>query len=285
MTRRLCAAATAKPAMSTTMSEPWFFDSHAHYNDSRFQEDQKALLDSMRDYSIGLIMNVGCDLTSSLQSIALAERYDFIYAAIGSHPDDAGHVDDGLIAMYRNLASGPKVMAIGEIGLDYHYEDVPREQQKRAFAMQMELARELKLPVIVHEREAHGDALEIVNRYPEVRGVFHCFSGSVELAKELVKRGWYLGFTGVVTFKNARKAVEVAQWAPLDRLLIETDCPYMAPEPYRGRRCDSTMVPKTAEKIARLRGLSLETVAKATRENAMRLFGIAEKQEERKDKR
>ena len=165
------------------MNEPWFFDSHAHYNDRRFQEDQKALLDSMGDHSIGLIMNVGCDLTSSLQSIQLAERYDFIYAAVGSHPDDADHVDQDLIAMYRNLAQKPKVMAIGEIGLDYHYEDVPRAQQQRAFSMQMELARELDLPVIVHEREAHGDALDIVDRYPEVHGVFHCFSGSAELAK------------------------------------------------------------------------------------------------------
>lgn len=256
------------------MTEPWFFDSHAHYNHQRFQEDQTALLDSMGGHGIGLILNVGCDLTSSLQSIALAEKYDFIYASVGSHPDDADHVDQGLAAMYRELAAKPKVVAIGEIGLDYHYEDVPRARQKQAFEMQLDLARELDLPVIVHEREAHGDALEIVDRYPEVRGVFHCFSGSVELAKALVKRGWYLGFTGVITFKNARKAVEVAQWAPLDRLLIETDCPYMAPEPYRGRRCDSTMVPKMAEKIAQLRGLPLETVARATRENAMRLFRI-----------
>ena len=255
-------------------SDLWFFDSHAHYDQRRFQEDQAQLLASMPEHGIGLIMNVGCDLTSSLRSIALAEQYPFIYASVGSHPDDADHVDAGLIAMYRNLAAKPKVQAIGEIGLDYHYEDIPREIQKKAFIMQLELAAELELPVIVHEREAHGDALEILDQFPQVRGVFHCYSGSLELARELVKRGWYLGFTGVITFKNARKAVEVAQWAPLDRLLIETDCPYMAPEPWRGRRCDSTMVPKMAEKIAALRGLPVETVAKATRENAMGLFRI-----------
>jgi len=256
------------------MNEPWFFDSHAHYNTRRFQEDQAQLLESMADHGIGLIMNVGCDLTSSLQSIRLAEQYEFIYASVGSHPDDADHVDAGLVEMYRNLADHPKVMAIGEIGLDYYYEDVPRAQQQEAFRLQMELARELDLPAIIHQRDAYEDTLRIVDQFPTVKGVFHCFSGSLEYAKEVVKRGWSVGFTGVITFKNARKAVEVAQWVPLDRLLIETDCPYMAPEPYRGRRSDSTMVPKMAEKIADLRGLPLETVAKATRENAMRVFRI-----------
>ena len=256
------------------MQEPWFFDSHAHCNDRRFQEDQKELLTSMPEHGIGLIMNVGCDMTSSLQSIRLAEEYDFIYASVGSHPDDADHVDAGLVDMYRNLAAHPKVMAIGEIGLDYYYEDVPRQQQQEAFRLQMELARELDLPVIIHQRDAYEDTLRIVDQFPEVTGVFHCFSGSVEYAKEVIKRGWSVGFTGVITFKNARKAVEVAQWVPLNRLLLETDCPYMAPEPFRGRRSDPTMVPKMAEKIADLRGLPVETVAKATRENAMNLFRI-----------
>ena len=256
------------------MQEPWFFDSHAHYNTRRFQEDQAELLGSMAEHGIGLIMNVGCDLTSSLQSIRLAEQYDFIYASVGSHPDDADKVDVGLVEMYRNLASHPKVMAIGEIGLDYYYEDVPRAQQQEAFRLQMELARELDMPVIIHQRDAYEDTLKIVDQFPEVKGVFHCFSGSLEYAKEVVKRGWCVGFTGVITFKNARKAVEVAQWVPLDRLMIETDCPYMAPEPFRGRRCDSTMVPKMAEKIAELRGLPVEQIAKITRENAMRVFRI-----------
>ena len=258
------------------MNEPWFFDSHAHYDQRRFAEDQKELLASMADHGIGRIMNIGCDLESSLKSVRLAEEYDFIYAAVGSHPDDAANVDDVLIERYRNLAGREKVMAIGEIGLDYYYEDVPRAKQQEAFRLQMALAAELDLPVIIHQRDAYEDALKIVDEFPTVKGVFHCFSGSLEYAKEVVKRGYYMGFTGVITFKNARKAVEVAQWAPLDKLLLETDCPYMAPEPYRGRRSDSTMIPKMAEKIAELRGLSVEQVAKLTRENALRLFRMEE---------
>lgn len=254
------------------MNEHWFFDSHAHYDQRRFAEDQKELLASMADHGIGRIMNIGCDLESSLRSIRLAEEYDFIYAAVGSHPDDAANVDDVLVERYRNLAGRKKVLAIGEIGLDYFYEDVPRAQQQVAFRKQMALAAELDMPVIIHQRDAYEDALKIVDEFPSVKGVFHCFSGSLEYAKEVVKRGYYMGFTGVITFKNARKAVEVAQWAPLDKLLLETDCPYMAPEPYRGRRSDSTMIPKMAEKIAELRELSVEQVAKLTRENAMRLF-------------
>ncbi len=258
------------------MNDHWIFDSHAHYDQRRFAEDQKEVLASLQPAGIGRIMNIGCDLESSLRSIRLAEEYDFIYAAVGSHPDDANHVDKALIQRYRNLAQRPKVMAIGEIGLDYFYEDVPRAQQQKAFRMQMELAAELDLPVIIHQRDAYEDALKIVDEFPSVKGVFHCFSGSLEYAKEVVKRGYYMGFTGVITFKNARKAVEVAQWASLDRLLLETDCPYMAPEPFRGKRCDSTMLPKMAEKIAELRGLPVEQIAKITRENTMRLFRLEE---------
>ena len=257
------------------MREPWIFDSHAHYNDRRFDDDRHALLSAMPDNGVGYIMNVGCCLSSSLQCIRLAETYDHIYCSVGSHPDHADEVNEGVLEMYRRLAADhPKVKAIGEIGLDYYYEDIPREIQKRAFRMQLELARELKLPVIIHDRDAHGDAFDIVREFPDVRGVFHCFSGSREFARELVKRGWHIGFTGVVTFKNARKAVETAEWVPLDRLLLETDCPYMAPEPFRGRRSDSTMVIKMAEKIADLRGLPVEDICRVTRENAMRLFGI-----------
>lgn len=258
------------------MTEHWIFDSHAHYDQRRFAEDQKEVLASLQPAGIGRIMNIGCDLESSLKSVRLAEEYDFIYAAVGSHPDDAANVDDVLVARYRNLAGREKVMAIGEIGLDYYYEDVPRSQQQVAFRKQMELAAELDMPVIIHQRDAYEDALKIVDEFPTVKGVFHCFSGSLEYAKEVVKRGYYMGFTGVITFKNARKAVEVVQWAPLDKLLLETDCPYMAPEPYRGRRCDSTMLPRMAEKIAELRGLSPEQIAKITRENALRLFCMEE---------
>jgi len=257
------------------MEDLWYFDSHAHYDARRFREDQKEVLKQMEPNGIRRIMNIGCDLASSHTSIALAEEYDFIYAAVGSHPDDAAAVDEARIEEYRRLAKHPKVRAIGEIGLDYFYEDVPRAKQQEAFRMQMALAEELEMPVIIHQRDAYEDCLKIVDEFPKVKGVFHCFSGSVEYAKEVLKRGYYIGFTGVITFKNARKAVEVAEYAPLNRLLIETDCPYMAPEPYRGKRCDSTMLPKMAEKIADLRGLPVEEIAKITRENAMKLFGIA----------
>lgn len=252
-----------------------FFDSHAHLDEDCFQPDFDEILANMRENGVTNLMNIGFDLASSERSIRLSEQYDWIYAAIGSHPDDAAQVDGARIEAYRRLAKHPRVKAIGEIGLDYHYEDPVREVQKEAFRMQLELARELDLPVVVHEREAHGDAMEILKDFPTVRGVFHCFSGSVELARELVKRGWYIGLTGVVTFKNARKAVEVAQSVPLERLVIETDCPYMAPVPYRGKRNDPSYVPLVAQKIAELRGLTAEEVGTATAENAKRLFRIA----------
>ena len=251
-----------------------YFDSHSHMDDRRFDDDRDGIMDELKSHGVGLLMNVGCDLASSERSVALAERYPFVYAAVGSHPDDADHVDGRLLDRYRALAGHDKVRAIGEIGLDYHYEDVPRAQQIIAFEQQLELAEALKLPVIVHEREAHGDAMDIVRRHPDVRGVFHCFSGSKELALWLVERGWYIGFTGVVTFKNARRAVEAVQALPLDRILIETDCPYMAPEPYRGRRNDSRYVPLVAAKIAEIRGLTPDEAGNITTENAKRLFGI-----------
>ena len=251
-----------------------YFDSHAHLDDARFDGEREEIFATLADHGVGLIMNVGCDLPSSERSVALAERYPFVYAAVGSHPDDAGHVDGRLLDRYRALAAHPKVRAIGEIGLDYHYEDVPRAQQIIAFEQQLELAEALHKPVIVHEREAHADAMDIVRRHPDVRGVFHCFSGAKELALWLVERGWYIGFTGVLTFKNARKAVEVAQALPLDRILIETDCPYMAPEPYRGRRNDSRYVPLVAKRLAELRELTPEEAGRITTENARRLYGI-----------
>lgn len=251
-----------------------YFDSHSHMDDRRFDGDREEIINDLKNHGVGLLMNVGCDLPSSERSVALAEQYPFVYAAVGSHPDDADHVNGKLLDRYRSLAMHEKVRAIGEIGLDYHYEDVPRAQQIIAFEQQLELAEALKLPVIVHEREAHGDAMEIVKRHPEVRGVFHCFSGSKELALWLVERGWYIGFTGVVTFKNARRAVEAVQALPLERILIETDCPYMAPEPYRGRRNDSRYVPLVAARIAELKGISPEEAGSITTENAKRLFAI-----------
>lgn len=251
-----------------------YFDSHAHLDEACFDADRREILDGLKERGVELVMNVGCDLASSERSVALAEAHDFIYAAVGSHPDDADHLDGRLLDAYRALCRHPKVRAIGEIGLDYHYEDVPRAQQINAFEAQMELAEALKLPVIIHQREAVADALEVVQRHGDVCGVFHCFSGSAETALWLAERGWYIGFTGVVTFKNARRAVEAVQALPLDRILIETDCPYMAPEPYRGRRNDSRFVPLMAAKIAEIKGLSAQEVGRATTENAKRLFRI-----------
>ena len=251
------------------------FDTHAHMDDRSFDEDRQDLLAALPERGISLLMNPGCSYESSLNAIALSKQYDYIYAAVGSHPDVADEVDDALIAKYRELCKqNPKVKAIGEIGLDYHYEDIPREIQKKAFRLQMELARELDLPVIVHEREAHEDGLKIVDEFPTVKGVFHCYSGSLEMAKELIKRGWYIGFTGVLTFKNARKAIEVAANIPLDRIVIETDCPYMAPVPFRGKRNDPGLVCHMAEKLAEIRGITAGEAARLTLENGKRLYRI-----------
>ena len=251
------------------------FDTHAHMDDRAFDADREELLASLPEKGVGLVMNPGCSLESSRNAVALANRYDSVYAAVGSHPDAADEVDDRVLEEYRKLCKeNPKVKAIGEIGLDYHYEDIPREIQLRAFRMQMELARELGLPVIVHEREAHEDGMKIVEEFPTVTGVFHCYSGSAEMAKWLVSRGWYIGFTGVLTFKNARKALEVAASIPLDRIVLETDCPYMSPEPFRGKRNDPGKLYRMAEKLAELRGLSLEEVHRITSENGKRLYRI-----------
>ena len=251
-----------------------YFDSHAHLTEDCFAQDFDTVVDNMKAASVTGMMEIGFDLPSSEKAVQLAERFDWVHAAVGSHPDDAEQVNEARIAVYRGLCRNPRVKAIGEIGLDYHYEEPGREVQKRAFRMQLALAQGLSMPVVIHEREAHEDGLRILEEFPTIRGVFHCFAGSYEMAKELIKRGWYIGFTGVVTFKNARKAVETAANIPLDRILIETDCPYMAPEPFRGRRCDPSLVPYVAKKIADLRGLSPEAVAAATAENAKRCFRI-----------
>ena len=251
------------------------FDTHAHMDDRAFDADREALLSSLPEQGIGLLMNPGCSLTSSRAASALADRYDYIYAAVGSHPDAADEVNDAVLEEYRTLWKlNPKIRAIGEIGLDYHYEDIPRERQQAAFRAQMGLARDLSLPVIVHEREAHEDGIRIVEEFPEVTGVFHCYSGSAEMAKWLIARGWYIGFTGVLTFKNARKAVETAAAIPLDRIVLETDCPYMSPEPFRGKRNDPGKLYRMAERLAEIRGISVEEVHAATTENGKRLYRI-----------
>ena len=251
------------------------FDTHAHMDDHAFGEDRKELLADLPNQGIRLLMNPGCSLASSYNTDKLSREYDYIYAAVGSHPDVADEVNEGVLEEYRKLCKlNPKIKAIGEIGLDYHYEDIPREIQLKAFRMQMELARELGLPVIVHERDAHEDGVKVVDEFPDVTGVFHCYSGSAEMAKELIKRGWYIGFTGVLTFKNARKAIEVASAIPLDRIVLETDCPYMSPEPFRGKRNDPGKLYRMAEKLAEVRGLTVEEIRTITTENGKRLYRI-----------
>ena len=251
------------------------FDTHAHMDDHAFDADRTQLLEGLPNQQIALLMNPGCSLESSRNASKLSQEYDYIYAAAGSHPDVADEVNEAVLEEYRTLCKlNPKIKAIGEIGLDYHYEDIPREVQKEAFRAQMALARELNLPVIVHEREAHEDGLRIVDEFPTVKGVFHCYSGSLEMAKELIKRGWYIGFTGVLTFKNARKALEVASAIPLERIVIETDCPYMAPVPFRGKRNDPGYLCYMAEKLAQIRGLSVEEIGHITAENGKRLYRI-----------
>ena len=253
------------------------FDTHAHYNAGQFDADRDAVLSALPGQGVGLVVNPGCDLESSRQAIALAEKYPFVYAAVGVHPEDCANWQDSDVDELRKLAAEPKVVAVGEIGLDYYWEENPaRELQRRVFRAQMELARELDLPVIIHDREAHGDSLDIVREFPQVRGVFHCFSGSVELAQELVRRGWMISFTGVLTYKNARKAVEAARAIPLDRLMIETDSPYMAPVPHRGERNHSGFVVHTCQKLAEIKEIDPEECARITMENGKRFFQIQE---------
>ena len=249
------------------------FDTHAHMDDRAFDADRDSLLSSLPGQGVGLLMNPGCSLASSREASELSRKYPFVYAAVGSHPDAADEVNDAVLDEYRRLVrENPKIKAIGEIGLDYHYEDIPREIQQRSFRAQMALAQELNLPVIVHEREAHQDGMDIVSEFPAVTGVFHCYSGSAEMAKWLIARGWYIGFTGVLTFKNARKAVETAASIPLERIVLETDCPYMSPEPFRGKRNDPGRLYRMAEKLAEIRGLPVEEIHKITMENGKKLY-------------
>lgn len=213
------------------------FDTHAHYDASQFDADRHHVLAGLPARGVSLALNPGCDIASSRSAVALAEQYPFLYAAVGYHPEECAPYVESDLEIFRELAKHPKVVAIGEIGLDYYWEEnPPKELQQQVFRAQMQLAKELDLPVIVHDREAHADSFAIVKEFPGVRGVFHCYSGSVELARELTKLGWMISFTGVLTYKNARKAVEVAQAIPLEHLMIETDSPYMAPVPHRGKR-------------------------------------------------
>ena len=252
------------------------FDTHAHYDAAQFDSDRDAVLSALPDQGVGLVVNPGCDLESSRKAAALAERYPFLYAAVGVHPEECADWRDSDVDELRTLATQPRVVAVGEIGLDYYWpENPPRALQQRVFRTQLALASELDLPVIVHDREAHGDSMAIVREFPQVRGVFHCFSGSAEMAEELVKLGWMISFTGVLTYKNARKSVEAAQAIPMDRLMIETDSPYMAPVPHRGKRNHSGYVAHTCQRLAEIKGITEEECAQITWENGIRFFQIS----------
>ena len=251
------------------------FDTHAHYDDETFDADRDSLLAAMPQEGVGLILDPGCDIVTSKKAVALAAQYPHVYAAVGYHPENCAPYTPSDLDVLREMARNPKVVAIGEIGLDYYWEqNPPRELQQEVFRAQLALAQELNLPVIVHDRDAHADCLAIVQEFPAVRGVFHCYSGSVEMARELWKRGWYTGFDGPVTYKNARKTVEVAQEVPMDQLLLETDSPYMAPVPVRGTRNDSRNIRHIAEKIAELRGMTADEVIRIAADNGRRLFAI-----------
>lgn len=251
------------------------FDTHAHYDSRQFDPDRDALLTSMPENGVGLIVNPGCDLPSSRTALDLARRYPHIRAAVGIHPEDCADFSDDDINALRDFCAAPEVVAVGEIGLDYYWKDnPPKELQKLAFRKQIELALELDLPVIIHDRDAHGDCLEIIREYPNLTGVFHCFSGSAEMASELLRRGWYLGFDGPITYRNAKRATEVAAATPLDRMVIETDSPYLTPVPKRGQRNDSRNLTFIAEKLAEWKGVSLDEMREITWENGKRLYRI-----------
>lgn len=248
------------------------FDTHAHYLRSDFGEELDAVLAGLPEKGVERVMAVGCDIGSSVSQAELAERYGFIYAAAGVHPEYANDLPEGWLDEIRGLLAREKVVALGEIGLDYHYDDAPpKELQREVFVKQLELARELDVPVIIHSRNACAETVEILREY-KPRGVMHCYSYGVETAREIVELGMYIGFTGVLTFKNAKKAAAVCKAVPIDRLLLETDCPYMSPEPFRGQRSDSSMIAYTGAKMAEIKGVSAEEMIDMANENGKRLF-------------
>lgn len=251
------------------------FDSHAHYDDPAFDGDRETLLAALPQKGICTVVNCGADLPSSRASAALARSYPYFYAAVGIHPECTKDAPPDAVQQLETLLAAPKVVAVGEIGLDYHFEDnAPAAAQKALFEAQLLLAKQHALPVIIHDREAHGDTMALLRKHRPA-GVVHCFSGSREMAREVVSLGMYLGLGGAVTFKNARVPVEVAAEVPLERMLMETDCPYMAPVPFRGKRNDSTLIVYTAARIAEIRGITAQEVLNASRRNAEKLFGIS----------
>lgn len=252
------------------------FDTHAHLDDPQFDIDRSDVIGSLASFGVTKITNIGANLPTSRASVELANRYPFIYAAVGVHPSDTVEMTEDDINELRSLAAHPKVRAIGEIGLDYHYDDYNADEQKYWFSRQLDLAAELKMPVIIHDRDSKGECIDILRKKNVSNGVMHCFSGSAETAKILLDMGFMISFTGVITFKNARRAVEALKAVPLNRLMIETDCPYMSPEPHRGERNFSGYVKFVAEKTAEIKGVTFEELAGITYQNAMRFYGISD---------
>ena len=252
------------------------FDTHAHYDDERFDEDRDALLRSMKDAGIGNIVNIGANMASSQRSLDLAAEYDFMYAAVGVHPSDCAELDDEKIEKLKEMSSFPKCVAIGEIGLDYYWPEPEHELQKMWFKRQIALAREVELPIIVHSRDAAADTVDILKseNAGELGGVVHCFSYSKEVAEECVKMGFYIGIGGVLTFKNGRKMKEVAEAIPMERIILETDCPYLAPEPFRGKRNSSLYLPYVVSAMAQIKGISEEEVISITEANAREMYRL-----------
>lgn len=253
-----------------------YFDSHAHYDDERFDEDREALIESLKEKGVEFVVNAAADMKSCHTSLQLAEKYPFIYSSVGVHPHDVKDLTETDIEEMRELAKHKKVVAIGEIGLDYYYDNSPREEQRIWFKRQLELARELDLPVIIHSREAAQETFDMIMESGVKEGVIHCFSGSYELAKEYVKRGFYIGIGGSLTFKNAKKTVEVVDGIDLKHILIETDCPYLTPVPHRGERNDSSYLKFVVQKIAEIKGISEAEVEAVSSKNAKNLFRIME---------
>lgn len=254
------------------------FDTHAHYTDKQFDADRDELLRSMPENNVGLIMNACSSLDEMSDIIAIAEKYPHIYAAVGIHPEAVLTATDGYLDKIREYAKHPKIKAIGEIGLDYHWTTETKSEQQRILGEQIDLARELDMPVIIHDREAHADTLAILKEHNvhECGGVFHCYSGSAEMVREIIDMGMYIAFGGTVTFKNANKPREAAKAVPLDRLLIETDSPYLAPTPYRGKRNSSLYLPEVINMLAELHGITSDEIERTTAENGKRLFNITE---------
>jgi len=247
-------------------------DVHAHLDDKAFDGDRQQVLENIGNNGI-IVVNAGSDLETSRFSVDLAQNYDFVYACVGVHPHEAEKVPDDYMEKLKELAQNPKVIGIGEIGLDYYYDFSDRTKQQKVFAEQLELAKSLGLPVVIHNRDAHEDTLNILKKYAPIKGLMHCYSGSWELAQELLKLGFYFSFGGVITFKNAKRPKEVAAKLPLDKLLLETDCPYLSPEPYRGKRNDPTRISIIAKQLAELHNISLEELETITYDNFTKLFG------------